>query len=163
MGECWKQACYSKCNYLYRESKCNPGFSAKYKQQRHIVVSQLRSAKRSFVDSIPTGNTKQFWKPIKLLNGKGCSTIPVISKRQMFLITSSTVVSIPLFNIFPQRKEAFQCWIQLRVPKISTVLNRRYNYELVTNLDHKKAGISNGSKLVLYADNILLYWAVWWN
>ena len=48
-----------KRNYLYRKSKCNPDFRAKYKQQRNKVVSQLRSAKRSFVDTIPTGNTKK--------------------------------------------------------------------------------------------------------
>ena len=68
-----------KRNYLYRKSKCNPDFRAKYKQQRNKVVSQLRSAKRSFVDTIPTGNTKEFWKAIKLLNGKGSQTIPVIN------------------------------------------------------------------------------------
>ena len=50
-----------------------------YKQQRNKVVSQLRSAKRSFVDTMPTVNTKEFWKAIKLLNGKGSQTIPVLN------------------------------------------------------------------------------------
>ena len=51
-----------KHNYLYCKSKCNPDFRAKYKQQRNKVVLQLRSAKRSFVDTIPTGNTIEFGK-----------------------------------------------------------------------------------------------------
>ena len=84
-----------KCNSLYRESKCNPDFRAKYKQQRSIVVSQPRSAKRSFVDSIPTGNTKQFWKPIKLLNGKGSSTIPVINHIGKELVSDQQKADVP--------------------------------------------------------------------
>ena len=70
-----KRHAIRKRNYLYCKSKCNPDFRAKYKQQ----CNKVGSAKRSFIVTIPTGNTKEFWRAIKLLNGKGSQTIPVIN------------------------------------------------------------------------------------
>ena len=68
-----------KRNIIYRKSRSNPNLRARYKQLRNKVISQLRSAKRSYVQSIPAGNSKQFWKSVKLLNGKGAPTIPAIN------------------------------------------------------------------------------------
>ena len=80
-----------KRNYLHRKSQVKLSISNK-------VVSQLRSAKRSFVDSIPTQNTKQFWKAIQLLIANNLS---LTTKGGCSLLLPCTVVSIPLLHLFP--------------------------------------------------------------
>ena len=141
-----------KRNYLYRKSKCNPDFRAKYKQQRNKVVSQLRSAKRPFVDTIPTGNTKEFWKVIKLLNGKGSQTIPVINHDGRQLVSDQQKADAlnyffhSCFNttLPPLSEEGNSLVLDPAACPEELYCSEQEVYELLTNLDHKKASGPDG-------------------
>ena len=69
-----------KRNAFYRKSKSNPGLRGKYKQLRNQVTSQIRRQKRAVIQSMSVKNAKEFWKTLKLLNGKGSTTIPVLAQ-----------------------------------------------------------------------------------
>ena len=111
------------------------------------MVSQLRSAKRSFVDTIPTGNTKEFWKAIKLLNGKGSQTIPVINHDGRQLVSDQQKADA--LNYF------FHSCFNTTLPPLSLeegnslvldpaacpeelYCSEQEVYELLTNLDHNR-------------------------
>ncbi len=65
---------------VMRKSKSNPNFRGKYKQLRNQVTSQIRRQKRAVIQSLSAKNAKEFWKTIKLLNGKASTTIPVLAQ-----------------------------------------------------------------------------------
>ena len=69
-----------KRNAFYRKSKSNPDLRGKYKQLRNQVTSQIRRQKRAVIQSMSVKNAKEFWKTLKLLNGKGSTTIPVLAQ-----------------------------------------------------------------------------------
>jgi len=85
-------------------------------QSRHLHSSNTREV------SVPAGNSKQVLKLVKLLNGKGASTILVINhdgkrmfvmkmnRRQMLSIISFTAASTLLFHLCHLRKEAVMNW-----------------------------------------------------
>ena len=86
-------------------------------QTLKMAVSQLLNAKRFYVKNISTKNTKQFWRAVKLMNGNGSSTIPVLitmmerqlsvmNRRLAFSTTSSAVVSILPFHLSYWKKKA---------------------------------------------------------
>ena len=137
-----------KRNYLYRKSKCNPDFRAKYKQQRNKVGS----AKRSFIVTIPTGNTKEFWRAIKLLNGKGSQTIPVINHDGRQLVSDQQKADAlnyffhSCFNttLPPLSEEGNSLVLDPAACPEELYCSEQEVYELLTNLDHKKASGPDG-------------------
>ena len=115
------------------------------------MVSQLRSAKKSFVDTIPTGNTKEFWKAIKLLNGKGSQTIPVINHDGRQLVSDQQKADAlnyffhSCFNTtLPPLSEEGNSVLDPDACPEELYCSEQEVYELLTNLDHKKASGPDG-------------------
>jgi len=65
--------------------------------------------------SIPTGNSKQFCKPVKLLNGKRTSTIPVISHDGVRIVCDEQKANIlnHFFYSYEQNVSTLQCKINV--------------------------------------------------
>ena len=98
--------------------------------------------------AIPTGNTKEFWKAIKLLNGNRSQTIPVINHDGRQLVSDQQKADA--LNYF------FHSCFNTTLPPLSLeegnslvldpaacpeelYCSEQEVYELLTNLDHKKA------------------------
>ena len=142
-----------KRNIIYCKSRSNPNLRARYKQLHNKVISQLRSAKRSYVQSIPAGNSKQFWKSAKWLNGKGAPTIPVINHDGKRIICDKQKADA--LNQF------FHSCFNTATPPLTSEEGSSYGldpaacpqelycseqeiYELLVNLDSKKASGPDG-------------------
>jgi len=56
----------------------DPHTFSQYKNLRNRVISMLRKGKQAYMRSLQSTNAKQFWRAVKILNGKSSSSIPVL-------------------------------------------------------------------------------------
>lgn len=142
-----------KRNAAYRKLKSNPEFRVKYKLLRNQVTSQIRRQKRACIQSLSVKNAKEFWKTVKLLNGKGSTTIPVLSQDGQKVINKKEKANVlnhffhscfntaipsltPEDEIFPEL-DAVACPQEL-------FCSEEEVYELLAKLDPSKASGPDG-------------------
>ena len=85
-------------NLLYKKAKLTGNFS-KYKAMQNKVTSELRSAKRSYLQSLNPKKSKEFWRAMKYLN-KWQSTIPTLVDENNVEATSNSEKADMLNSFF---------------------------------------------------------------
>lgn len=141
-----------KRNLFHRKSKRNPVHKAKYKHLRNLVVSQIRNAKKMYVENIPTNNSKQFWRAIKLMNGIGSSSIPVLNQDGRTIVCDKQKADVlnhffhSCFNnaLPPLTAEDCPCGLDPAACPQELYCSEQEVFELLVNLDVTKASGPDG-------------------